>query len=127
MIGPSIMKASRIVENEFFIINLGVLSDRRLTANEKLLFAYISNYWSNGRDVWASNSVLAETLGTSKKTINNALMSLKHYGYICTKYETINGKRYRIIYKYKTNDQLTAIFESIYSKIQENKKGGKQW
>ena len=117
------MKQSRIIENEYFVVNLGVLSDRRLTANEKLLFAYISNYWQNGRDVWASNSTLAETLGTSAKTINNSIKSLKTYGYICTKYQTINGRRYRIIYKYKTNDELSRLFEDIYKKIQDNRKG----
>lgn len=108
---------SRIIENEYFIINLHVLADKRLSANEKLLFSYVSNFWSNDKIVYASNSTLAETLGTSTKTINNALKSLKHYGYICTKYENLNGRRYRIIYKYKSNDALQKLFDEVYANI----------
>ena len=78
----------------FVNIPIEVFSSKELTANEKILYGYLSIF--KKQCCFQSNETLAETLGISVPTITNALKHLQELEYIFIEFVNGNSAKRRI-------------------------------
>lgn len=78
----------------YSMITADVRYDKRLSADEKLLFSEITALTESTGICWASNSYFARLYEVTTETISRRISKLKKYGYISTK----------IIYKPKSKE-----------------------
>ena len=68
--------------NYYSILPAEVRYDKRLTANEKLLYSEITSLTSKTGECWASNEYFASIYELSIRSITRMIANLKKYGYI---------------------------------------------
>lgn len=113
----------------YFKMTNDVLTNVKLTASEKLIFAYISNFWNAQQVFYASNKAISQALDISEKTVKRSISKLKLLNLIEIEYNKEDGfQLMRIIRpplkpKAKKLDNLQDLFNSVYSKI----KVGSKW
>lgn len=78
----------------FVNIPIEIFSSKELTANEKILYGYLSIF--KKQCCFQSNEALAETLGVSENTITNALKHLADLDYIFVEFVNGNSAKRRI-------------------------------
>ena len=78
----------------FVNIPIEIFSSKELTANEKILYGYLSIF--KKQCCFQSNEALAETLGISVPTITNALRHLSELNYIFIELVNNNNAKRRI-------------------------------
>lgn len=107
----------------YFKMTNDVLTNVKLTASEKLIFAYISNFWNAQQVFYASNKAISQALDVSEKTVQRAINKLKLFNLVRLEYSKEDGfQLMRIIRpplkpKSKNMENLQALFNSVYSKI----------
>lgn len=109
----------------YFTIDNAVICNNRLTMTARVLYCYISNYWKQGLNVFASNKHFAEALGVSKATISRALVELKEARLIAARYsKTENNIETRVIIKPKKMDdsELMQMFKRVIGLKKEHTK-----
>lgn len=109
----------------YFTIDYAVICNNRLTMTARVLYCYISNYWKQGLNVFASNKHFAEALGVSKATISRALVELKEARLIGARYSRDeNNVETRVIIKpKKVNDsELMQMFKRVIEQKKEHNK-----
>lgn len=79
---------------DFIVVPRIVLSDENLTSTDKLLMGLITSLTLKYDYCFASNKYLADTLNTSKRTINYSLSKLKEKNLIKIKIENNTRKIY---------------------------------
>lgn len=113
-------------KNDFyFSIDNAVICNNRLTMTARVLYCYISNYWKQGLNVFASNKHFSEALGVSKATISRALVELKEARLIVARYsKTENNIETRVIIKPKKMDdsELMQMFKRVIELKKEHSK-----
>lgn len=68
--------------NYYSILPAEVRYDKRLTANEKLLYSEITSLTSKTGECWATNEYFASIYELSIRSITRMIANLKKYGYI---------------------------------------------
>ena len=109
----------------YFTIDNAVICNNRITMTARVLYCYISNYWKQGLNVFASNKHFAEALGVSKATISRALVELKAAKLIAARYsKTENNIETRVIIKPKNMDdsELLQMFKRVIGLTKEHTK-----
>ena len=107
----------------YFKITHEVLTNVKLTASEKLIFAYISNFWNAQQVFYASNKAISQALDVSEKTVQRAINKLKLFNLVRLEYNKEDGfQLMRIIRpplqpKSKNLENLQDLFNSVYSKL----------
>ena len=66
----------------FAILPADIRYDKKLKANEKLLYSEITSLSSTEGYCWASNNYFAKLYNVSKRTVQRWLFSLQSYGHI---------------------------------------------
>jgi hypothetical protein len=85
-------------EDKFVIIRFDILTDKNLTASEKLVYARICGF----KKYFESKEVCSEMLGVSKNTVIKAKQKLLKLGYIRELGNTGRGKIYQSVYDDET-------------------------
>lgn len=104
--------------NYYSIIPADVRYNKRLKANEKLLYSEITALTGTNGKCWASNKYFADLYETSEETISRYIKNIADAGYVDIEYEK-NGSivKNRFIRLIK---QSTAIDKKINGTIDEN-------
>lgn len=87
--------------------------DKRLKANEKLLFAELTALSQKDGYAWAGNKYLSELYGVSKETVSRWLSNLQDCGYIKINVDQDAGNSRRIIIFDPTENQYLLTKTSI--------------
>lgn len=107
----------------YFKMTNDVLTNVKLTASEKLIFAYISNFWNAQQVFYASNKAISQALDMSESTVKRAINKLKLFNLVRIEHNKEEGfQLMRIIRpplkpKAKKLENLQDLFNSVYSKI----------
>jgi len=78
---------------EFITISIEIMHDKKLSPNQKFIFAEIKQLCSLNKGCFASNSHFSNLIGISKQGVSNAINKLILDGYIAS--EIIKGSRNR--------------------------------
>lgn len=115
----------------YAILSADVRYDKRLRANEKLLYAEITALTNKTGACWASNKYFAELYGVTTQAVSKWINDLKNCGYISVSYE-MKGREIdkRVIRLASTNVcDLSINDEGVstnVSKVSTNVDGGYQ-
>lgn len=96
----------------FVNIPIEVFSNKELTANEKILYGYLSIF--KKQCCFQSNETLAETLGVSVPTITNALKHLSDLEYIFIEFVNGNSAKRRIYVVFDNPKKLKFLIGKGY-------------
>lgn len=98
----------------FVNIPIEIFSSKELTANEKILYGYLSIF--KKQCCFQPNEVLAKTLGISIPTISNALKHLSDLGYIFIELVNNNNAKRRIYAVFDNPNKLKYLTSKGYLK-----------
>lgn len=98
----------------FVNIPIEVFSSKELTANEKILYGYISIF--KKQCCFQSNEALAAELGVSENTITNALKHLSDLKYIFIEFINGNSAKRRIYVVLDNPKKLKYLVDKGYLK-----------
>lgn len=114
-----------MTKEQYFRIDEIIITKTNLTLVSRVLYCYISNYWKQGLNVFATNKHLSAAIGVSESSISRALRQLKDHGLIKVKYfKDENNIETRLILKPKTNDsELMKMFKRVIENKNEWKGG----
>lgn len=107
----------------YFKMTNEVLTNAKLTASEKLIFAYISNFWNAQQVFYASNKAISQALDISERTVIRSISKLEFLNLITIEYNKEAGFQIMRIIRppFKQKDKklegLQDLFNSVYSKI----------
>jgi len=74
-----------------------ILFNDQLSANDKLIYAFIQNSCNKHGTCWASNHYFSKMLNVSRPTITKSIQTLADLGYVTTAIHTTDAGRERII------------------------------
>lgn len=98
----------------FVNIPMEIFSSQELTANEKILYGYLSIF--RKQCCFRSNGALAEDLGVSERTITNGLDHLKKLGYIFIEFVNGNSSARRIYVMFDNPKKTKYLIDRGYLK-----------
>lgn len=98
----------------FVNIPIEIFSNKELTANEKILYGYLSIF--RKQCCFMSNEKLAEELGVSENTITNALKHLADLEYIFIEFINGNSAKRRIYVVFDNPKKLKYLVEKGFLK-----------
>lgn len=96
----------------FVNIPIEVFGSKDLTANEKVLYGYLSIF--KKQCCFQSNEALAEALGVSENTITNALKHLESLNYVFVEYINNNSAKRRIYVIFDNPNKLKYLLSKGY-------------
>ena len=112
----------------FVNIPIEIFSSQELTANEKILYGYLSIF--RKQCCFRSNESLAETLGVSVATITRGLKKLEQLGYIFIEFVNGNSAARRIYTMFDNPKKIKYLMNKGYLKsfpqVSQNEEGVKQ-
>lgn len=98
----------------FVNIPIEIFSSTELTANEKILYGYLSIF--KKQCCFQSNEALAEAIGASVPTITNGLKHLSDMGYIFIEFINNNNAKRRIYTMFDNPKKTKYLIEQGYLK-----------
>lgn len=98
----------------FVNIPIEIFSDTELTANEKILYGYLSIF--KKQCCFQSNEALAQALGISVPTVTNALKHLADLEYIFIEFVNNNSAKRRIYVVFDNPKKLKYLVSKGYLK-----------
>ena len=98
----------------FVNIPIEIFSDTELTANEKILYGYLSIF--KKQCCFQSNEALAKALGISVPTVTNALKHLADLEYIFIEFVNNNSAKRRIYVVFDNPKKLKYLVSKGYLK-----------
>ena len=116
----------------FAVIPASVRYDKRLKANEKLLYGEITALTNERGYCWASNKYFSDLYGVTTQAVSKWINGLKDCGYISIEYtykngtKEIEGRRIKLastgVSEVSTNDSegINKCFKGYQQKIKDN-------
>ena len=126
-------KVRKMQDNEksgitFVNIPMEIFSSEELTANEKILYGYLSIF--RKQCCFRSNEALAETLGVSVPTVTRGLKKLEQLGYIFIEFVNGNSAARRIYTMFDNPKKIKYLMGKGYlksfSQVNQNDERGNQ-
>lgn len=116
-------------KQHYVIIPEQVFMSKDLTANEKILYGYLSVF--KKQCCFQSNESLAKIIGVSENTISSALKHLESMGFVFIEFVNGNSAKRRIYTILDNPNKLKYIVEKGYLKsfpqVPKNCEGHKNW